>query len=71
MTYRCALCKREMREAAVFIGDMPVGPKCARRSNLMPLAAKRLGLVRPGSAYKRSATREELDQMDLFSEVAA
>jgi hypothetical protein len=36
----------------------------------MPIAARKLGAVRPGPAYRRSATRQELDQMDLFGEVA-
>jgi len=67
---KCVLCGRAMNQPAVTIGNMPVGPKCARRSGLMPLAAKKLGAVRPGPAYKRSATRQELDQMELFGEVA-
>lgn len=59
-----------MRQAAVYIGNEPIGPKCARKANLMPIAARKLGAVRPGPAYRRSATRQELDQMDLFGEVA-
>lgn len=35
----------------------------------MPLAARKTGAVRPGPAYKRSATRQELDQLELFAEV--
>lgn len=66
----CALCSRGMFQAAVLIGASPVGPKCARRAGLMPIAAKKLGAVRPGPAYRKSATRQELAQMDLF-EVAA
>lgn len=59
-----------MRTAAVLIGSMPVGPRCARRAGLMPIAARKLGAVRPGPAYRKSANRQELAQMDLF-EVAA
>lgn len=70
MKLNCALCSRSMSQAAVFIGNQAVGPKCARRAGLMPIAARKLGAVRPGPAYKRSATRQELDQMDLFGEVA-
>lgn len=66
----CALCGRKMLQAAVFIGGLAIGPKCSRRAGLMPLAAKKLGAVRPGPAYRKSATRQELDQMDLFGEVA-
>jgi hypothetical protein len=67
---KCVLCSRSMLRPAVLIGAMPVGPKCARRAGLMPLAARKLGAVRPGPAYRRNATRQELAQMDLF-EVAA
>lgn len=66
----CALCGRSMNAAAVLIGQYPVGPKCARRAGLMPLAIKKTGAIRPGPAYRKTATRQELDQMDLF-EVAA
>jgi len=68
---RCALCSRSMKAPAVLIGSMPVGPRCARRAGLMPLAGKRSGLVRPGPAYRNHATRQEIDQMDLFEGVAA
>lgn len=67
---KCILCSRSLFQAAVLIGAYPVGPKCARRAGLMPIAAKKLGAVRPGPAYRKSATRQELAQMDLF-EVAA
>ena len=63
---KCALCGRSMNAAAVLIGAMAVGPKCARRAGLMPLAAKRAGLVKPGPLFRRHATRLEVDQMDLF-----
>jgi hypothetical protein len=66
---KCALCGRGMGQPAVTIGTMPVGPKCARRAGLMPLAAKQTGAVRPGPAYRRSATRQEVDQMELFEGV--
>ena len=67
---KCVLCNRRLLSAAVTIGNMPVGPVCARRAGLMPLAARKTGAVRPGPAYKRSATRQELDQLDLFEGVA-
>jgi hypothetical protein len=43
----CCLCGRSMDQAAVLIGNMPVGPKCAKRANLMPLAKRKTGLVFP------------------------
>ena len=55
-----------MSQAAVFIGALAIGPKCSRRAGLMPIAAKKLGAVRPGPAYRRNATRQEVDQMELF-----
>lgn len=67
---KCVLCGRSMGQPAVTIANMPVGPRCARRAGLMPIAARKLGAVRPSPAYRRSATRQELDQMDLFGEVA-
>lgn len=70
MTLRCCICGRCLKQAAVMIGSMPVGPTCGRRAGLMPLAARRTGLVRPGPAYRRSATRQENDQLDIFDESA-
>ena len=67
---KCVLCSRSMRQPAVLIGAMPVGPKCARKAGLMPLAAKRAGSVRLGPAFRSHATRQETDQLDLFEEVA-
>lgn len=67
----CAFCNRSLKTAAVLVGSMAIGPKCARRAGLMPLAAKRAGQVRPGPAYRSSATRQELDQLDLFEGVTA
>lgn len=67
----CVLCTRPLRTAAVLIAGMPVGPVCARRANLMPLAARRNGAVLPGPAYRRSASRQELAQLELFEGVPA
>lgn len=67
---KCIFCERPLRFATVYVGQYPAGPKCARIHNVMPLALKRTGAIRPGPAYRKSATRQELAQMDLF-EVAA
>jgi len=66
----CVLCNRRMLTAAVLIGAYPVGPRCARKAGLMPLAARRTGLVKPGPMYRNHATRQEIAQLELF-EVAA
>ena len=63
---KCALCGRAMGQPAVTIGALPVGPKCARRAGLMPIAAKRTGMVKPGPLYRRHATRKEIAQLELF-----
>lgn len=68
---KCIICGRFMLQPAVTIGGLPVGPKCARRAGLMPIAAKKQGEVRPGPAYRRNATRQELAQQDLFEGVEA
>lgn len=47
MRLYCALCGRSMDQAAVMIGNLPVGPKCAQRAGLMPLAKRKSGLVFP------------------------
>jgi len=65
----CVLCSRRLLTAAVLIGDYPVGPKCARKAGLMPLAAGRRGLVKPGPLFRSHATRQEIAQLDLFAEV--
>jgi len=62
----CVLCGKPLTRAAVLIGSMPVGPKCAKNANLMPLAAKKRGAVLPGPAFRKHATKAELDQLDLF-----
>lgn len=67
---KCIFCERPLRVATVYVGQYPIGPKCARRAGLMPLALKKTGAIRPGPAYRKTATRQELAQMDLF-EVAA
>lgn len=33
---RCARCHRDMTRAHVWIGDMPVGPTCARIMGITP-----------------------------------
>lgn len=71
MKMRCALCGRGLSVAAVLIGELAIGPRCSRRAGLMPLAAKRTGLVKPGPMYRSHATRQELAQLELFAEVTA
>jgi len=69
MTYRCALCGRSMAAPAVTVGQLAVGPSCARRAGLIELGRKRAGFVRLFASMK--PTREDDKTMDLFAEVAA
>lgn len=68
MKLHCALCGRPVTNPAVLIGQMPVGPKCARRAGLMELARRKVGqLTFPRLKFKRAEPQEN---MDLFEEEA-
>lgn len=65
MKLYCALCGRPMDQAAVMIGSHPVGPKCAQRAGLMPLAQRKSGLVMP--VLRRRIDKPQQPQtLDLF-----
>lgn len=70
MMLHCALCGRATLHPAVMIGTLPVGPKCAKRAGLLPLAQKRVGLVKSlgRQGYARKADAQTLD---LFAEAQA
>lgn len=65
---RCALCGRSMVAPAVLIGEMGVGPKCAKRAGLIEPARKRQGML---TLVNGRAQRSEDGQMDLELEVMA
>lgn len=66
MTHRCALCGRPVLNPAVLIGQLPVGPRCARRAGLVELARKKVGsLSIPRAVFKRPAAPSNLE---LFPE---
>jgi hypothetical protein len=59
-----------MDQAAVMIGNMPVGPVCAKRAGLIPLAKRKTGLVFP--VVRRHIQKPDHPQTpDLFDEVNA
>lgn len=65
MKLYCALCGRPMEQAAVLIGNHPVGPKCAQRAGLMPLDQRKSGLVFP--VLRRKLIKPQQPQTaDLF-----
>ena len=58
-----------MLNPAVLIGQLPVGPTCARRAGLIELARKKVGqLSFPRVKFKRPAPQENLE---LFEEEGA
>ena len=70
MKLLCCLCGRPMDQAAVMIGTMPVGPKCAKRAGLTSLAKRKTGLVFP--VVRRHIQKPDHPQTaDLFDEVGA
>lgn len=64
----CALCGRRMGYAAVWIGQEPIGPKCASRAGLLTLTG------RTGSRVKLFAPARRIGDpsrnLDLFEELA-
>jgi endogenous inhibitor of DNA gyrase (YacG/DUF329 family) len=69
MKLRCALCGRSMRQAAVYVGAMPVGPTCAKRAGLIELGRKKAGAIRLAPHARRESRPDELTA-DLFEEAA-
>lgn len=63
---RCALCGRVTLNPAVLIGVHPVGPTCAKKAGLMPLAKRKVGLVFP-VASRLSAPKRDTQTLDLFA----
>jgi ribosome-binding protein aMBF1 (putative translation factor) len=56
----CAICGRRLFKAAIQIGRMAVGPKCARRAGLIQ--------TKPKKQERADVVRDELTA-DLFAEV--
>jgi hypothetical protein len=59
-----------MRQAAVLIGALPVGPTCARRAGLIELGRKKSGFVSLVRG-RQVAPERDCDTLDLFAEVEA
>lgn len=51
---RCVLCGRKLFKAALQVGSMAIGPKCAKRAGMIVLKRR-----------KKEAERDELT-LDLF-----
>ena len=65
----CAFCNRPMRQAAVMIGALPIGPTCARKAGLLELARKKSGVLRLAKP-STGPRRPDPQTLDLFAEVA-
>ena len=65
MTLHCALCGRPVLNPAVLIGQMPVGPKCAKRAGLLELAKKRVGQLSLPRLQRRAPV-PSAHNLDLF-----
>jgi hypothetical protein len=67
MKLYCCLCGRPT-EPAVMIGQMAVGPVCARKANLLPLARRKGGMVFP-VVRSRGSREKAPETLDLFAEL--
>lgn len=66
---RCALCNRVTLHPAVFIGAEPVGPSCARKANLLPLARRKGSRVTLGGHRSATAAAQQASTtLELFPE---
>ena len=70
MKLTCALCGHRMRQAAVLVGALPVGPTCARRAGLVELGRKKSGFVSLVRG-RQVAPARDCDTLDLFAGVEA
>jgi hypothetical protein len=62
---RCALCGRPT-QPSVMLGQLAVGPKCARRAGLLAFAKRPGSQVRIAGATQRPAKVACPETMDLF-----
>lgn len=70
MNLYCALCGRVTLNPAALIAGHPVGPKCARRANLLPQASRKGGLVFPVGCGRKALPKRDEQTIDLFEGVA-
>lgn len=65
---RCALCSHPLLYPEVFIGLLPVGPRCARRAGLVELARKKSGVLRLASTTGQKRRKDDQLTLNLFDE---
>jgi hypothetical protein len=54
----CALCGRVTLSPAVMIGNEPIGPKCAKKAGLLPLAKRKGSRVKALAPVKIERTNQ-------------
>lgn len=64
MKLYCAMCGRVMFSAAVYVGSLPVGPRCARKHDLIAPAKRGMGAITLAPVKKKPARHG--DTLDMF-----
>jgi len=59
-----------MRQAAIYIGQLPVGPQCARRAGLVEAARRCRGALRLNLLPRVPAGQRDSRTADLFEGLA-
>ena len=65
---RCALCNHPLLYPEIYIGLLPVGPRCARRAGLVELARKKSGVLRLASVTGMKRRKDDQLTLDLFEQ---
>ena len=65
---RCALCNHPLLYPEIYIGLLPVGPRCARRAGLVELARKKSGVLRLAGATGLKRRNDDQLTLNLFNE---
>lgn len=67
----CALCGRVTLSPAVMVGQEPIGPKCAKKAGLLPLAKRKGSRVKALAPVKvERSNQRNLDLFECLVEVA-
>jgi hypothetical protein len=63
----CCLCGRPTRPFA-FIGAMAVGPRCARKANIVPAKTKKGSAIRFAKPVKRERGPTTIDMFEALED---
>ena len=67
MRMTCVLCGKKTTPFA-FIGNMAVGPRCARKANMLPTKIHKNALIRFTVPKKREAGPTTIDMFDSLKD---